>query len=113
MEDDGDTHLRRRRDHRSDYPHGVSWWKCRNQWLLMDTPMGFVCAGVVTPVVTPYLRSVEAATTGSGIATQLVGSDGGNSKRGQRADATKPQKQANWRTAVVSVRTADESAKPT
>ena len=61
----------------------------------MDAQMGFACEGVVTPVVTPFLRSVEAVTTGSGIAAQLAGSDGGKNKRGQRADDTKPQKQAN------------------
>ena len=61
----------------------------------MDALTGFVCAGVVTPVVTPSLRSVEAATTGSGIAAQLAGSGGGNNKCEQRADATKPQKPAD------------------
>jgi hypothetical protein len=34
----------------------------------MDAQMGFACEGVVTPVVTPFLRSVEAATTSSDIA---------------------------------------------
>jgi hypothetical protein len=99
VEDDGDTHLRRRRDHRSDYPHGVSWWKCRNQWLLMDTPMGFVCAGVVTPVVTPSSQSAEAATVASGIAAHRAGSEGGNNNCRQRADVTKRQKQASSLTA--------------
>ena len=61
----------------------------------MDVEMGSAYAGAVTPVVTPSLRSVEAVTTGSGIAAQLAGSDGGKNKRGQRADDTKPQKQAN------------------
>ena len=61
----------------------------------MDVLTGFVCADVVTSVVTPYLQSVEAATTGSGIAAQLAGSDGGNNKSEQRAVVTKPQKLAN------------------
>jgi len=57
--------------------------------------MGFACAGVVTPVVAPYSRSVEVAITGSGIAAQHAGSDGDKSNCGRRADATKGQKQAN------------------
>ena len=61
----------------------------------MDAMTGFVCADVVTPVVIPYLRSVEAATADSGIAAKLAGSNGGNNKCEQRGDATKPQKPAN------------------
>jgi len=57
--------------------------------------MGFACAGVVTPVVAPYSRSVEVAITGSGIAAQHAGSDGDKGNCGRRTDATKGQKQAN------------------
>ena len=70
-------HPRRRRDHPSDHPHGVSWWKCRNQSLLMDAQMGFVCAGAVNPIAMRFLPCVEAATTGSGIAARLAASEDG------------------------------------
>jgi hypothetical protein len=78
-----------------DHLHGVLWWKCQKESLLMDAQMRCGCAGVVIPVVTPCLRSVEAATMGNGIAAPLAGSDGGNNKRGQRADDTKRAQQAN------------------
>jgi hypothetical protein len=66
---------------RSDHhPHGVLWWKCRNDSLVMDALTGFVCAGVVTPVVAPSLRSVEPVTTDSGIAVKLAESGGGSNK---------------------------------
>jgi hypothetical protein len=74
--------------------------------------MGFACAGAVIPVATLSSRSVEAATTGSGIAAQFAGNEGENNNCGQRANATKAQTRANWLTAAVSVRTANVRGKP-
>jgi hypothetical protein len=78
----------------------------------MHAQMGFVYAGVVTQVVMRCSRSVEAATTGSGIAVELAGNEGDNNNCGQRASATRPQTRVSWLTAAASVHTANIRDKP-
>ena len=73
--------------------------------------MGFASAGVVIPVATPSLRSVEAATTGSGIAARPAASEHGGNNCGQRVAAMKRPRRASWLTVAVSVPTDDVMAK--